>query len=125
MSASIRAAGSVALARGFKQTLGLGRYHAGVMRDRPFGEPAEVVIWATSGLLALLVGTGTSFLAWLALRNVPQHSLAFAAVGILGAGFVLVGLSIDQPLVRLFLVVMAAVFVLGYAVGGPAFGRLV
>ncbi|MBV8153910.1 MAG: hypothetical protein JO029_02625 [Candidatus Eremiobacteraeota bacterium] len=94
------------------------------MRDRSFSEPSEYVIWTTSSLLALLVGTAAAFFLWLALHGVTQTGLASASVGALGAGTVLIALSVDKPLLRVFLVVLAAVLVLGYTLGGPEFARL-
>jgi hypothetical protein len=96
-----------------------------MMRDRSIREPADFLIWSTSALLALLVGTAVAFLLWRGLHRVPETGLALAAVGSLGAGTVLIALALDRPLLRVFLVVMAAVFVLGYTLGGPAFSHLV
>ena len=96
-----------------------------MMHDSSYREPADYVIWTTSALLAFLVGTAVAFFLWVGLHRVTESALALAAVGTLGAGTVLVGLSIDRPLLRIFLVVMAAVFVLGYTLGGPAFAHLV
>jgi len=96
-----------------------------MMHDRSYREPADYVIWATSAMLALLVGMAVAFFLWLGLHRVTESGLALAAVGMLAAGTVLVALSLDRPLVRVFLVVMAAVFVLGYTLGGPAFSHLV
>ena len=96
-----------------------------MMHDRSFREPADFVIWTTSAMLALLVGTAVAFILWVGLHRVTESGLALAAVGTLGAGTVLVALSLDRPLLRVFLVVMAAVFVLGYSLGGPAFARLI
>ncbi|HZY99993.1 MAG TPA: hypothetical protein VFE36_10500 [Candidatus Baltobacteraceae bacterium] len=96
-----------------------------MMHDDSYREPADYVIWATSAMLALLVGMAVAFLLWVGLHRVTESGMALAAVGTLGAGTVLVGLSLDRPLVRVFLVVMAAVFVLGYTLGGPAFSHLV
>lgn len=90
-----------------------------------FHEPSDYVIWTTSSLLALLIGVGGAFLLWVPLHVVEQTGLASAAVGALGAGTVLIGLSLDKPLLRVFLVVMAAMLVLGYTLGGPEFARLV
>jgi hypothetical protein len=96
-----------------------------MMHDRSYREPADYVIWTTSAMLALLVGTAMAFFLWVGLHRVTESGLALAAVGTLGAGTVLVALSLDRPLLRTFLVVMAAVFVLGYTLGGPAFAHLV
>ena len=96
-----------------------------MMHDRSYREPADYVIWMTSAMLALLVGTAVAFFLWVGLHRVAESGLALAAVGMLGAGTVLVALSLDRPLLRIFLVVMAAVFVLGYSLGGPAFAHLV
>lgn len=93
--------------------------------DRSYREPADYVIWATLTMLALLVGMAVAFFLWVGLHRVTESGLALAAVGTLGAGTVLVALSLDRPLIRVFLVVMAAVFVLGYTLGGPAFSHLV
>jgi hypothetical protein len=95
------------------------------MRDRPYTEPAEYVIWTTSALLALLVGLAAAFFLWAALHRVTESGLASAAVGAFGGGTVLIALSLDRPLLRAFLVLAAAVLVLGYALGGPAFSHLV
>jgi hypothetical protein len=95
------------------------------MRDRSFQEPSEYVIWTSSSLLALLIGVAAAFFLWVALHSVVETGLASAAVGTLAAGTVLIALSLDKPLVRVFLVVVATVLVLGYTLGGPEFARLV
>jgi hypothetical protein len=95
-----------------------------MMRERPAGEPAEYVIWAASGLLALLAGGGAAFLLWGALHRAEQQGLATAAIFSLGAGLALIGLAIERPLWRLLVVLFAAALILSYAAGGPEFVRL-
>ena len=95
-----------------------------MMPDRSLREPAEYVIWGASALLALLVGIGASFAIWAGLRGVAQTGLAHAAVGMLGVGLILIGFSVERPVARLFIVILAAVLVAGYTLGGPAFAQL-
>ena len=95
-----------------------------MIEDRSAHEPTDYVIWTTWALLALLVGLGIAFGMWAGLHRVTDYRLALEAVGVLGLGTVLIAYSFDRPLVRVFLVIMAAMFVVGYALGGPEFSLL-
>jgi hypothetical protein len=92
--------------------------------DRSLPEPSEFVIWATSALLALVVGLGAAFFLWMLLRRSGAPVLAEVAVVTLGVGIALIGLSSERALRRIFLVLLAAMLVVGYALGGPEFARL-
>jgi hypothetical protein len=95
-----------------------------VMPDRSLGEPTEYVIWGASGLLALLLGLGAAFVLWAGLHRSAEVALVDAAVAILGAGLLLLGLATERPLVRLFIILFAVMMAAGFAVGGPEFARL-
>jgi hypothetical protein len=94
------------------------------MGDRSVREPTEYVIWACVTLLGLLLGLASAFVLWAALQRSADGGLAHVAVGALGVGVVLIGLSVERPLTRAFMVSTAAMLILGYAVGGPAFAHL-
>jgi hypothetical protein len=94
------------------------------MRERSFGEPADYVIWLTSGLLSLLLGLGASFVLWVALHHSAQVVLARGAVGALGAGLFLIGLAMPKPLTSAFLALFSIMLVVGFTLGGPQFARL-
>ncbi|MGA8535130.1 MAG: hypothetical protein WB615_13560 [Candidatus Tumulicola sp.] len=100
-------------------------YDGSMTPDGSLRGPNEVVIWGASGLLALLLGLGGAFVAWFALHRTAETVMAQGAVGSLSLGIVLVGLGAQRPLTRVFLVLLAATLVLGYALGGPQFARLV
>lgn len=108
----------------FKRALGNGRYHRGVIPERFVPEPSEVVIWGASSLLSLVVGLGVAFFLWMALHRSGQPVVADSAVVSLGVGLALIGLSAERPLPRLFFVLLAAMMVVAYALGGPEFARL-
>ncbi len=124
MRRGIRAAVASAWETAFKQALRIAGYDDAVMREHSLPEPSDVVIWGASALLSLVVGLGTAFFLWMALHRAAQPMLAQGAVITLGVGLALLGLSTERPLVRLFFVLLAAVLVIGYALGGPAFANL-
>ena len=95
------------------------------MRDRSFPEPTEYVIWGASGLLALLLGLGSAFFLWVVLRHSEHPGLAAAAVYSLAAGVILIGVALERPLIRIFLILFAVALVASYAAGAPEFARLV
>jgi len=95
-----------------------------MMRDRSVGEPTEYVIWGSVTLLGMLIGVATAFVLWAAFQKTAAPGLAQLAVGALGVGVVLIGLSVERPLARAFLVTLAAVLIVGYTLGGPAFAHL-
>ena len=92
--------------------------------DRSLREPTEVVIWAATSLLALVVGSGAAYFLWYSLRNSQETIVGLAAVVSVSLGLVLVGLGLQRPLTRIFLVLLAATLSLVYALGSPAFARL-
>jgi hypothetical protein len=94
------------------------------MHDRYVREPAEYVIWAASGLLAIVVGLGMAFFLWVSLRHSAHAEIATASVVSLSLGTVLIGLAMERPLVRTCLVILAAMLLLSFAFGGPTFARL-
>ena len=95
-----------------------------MIQDRSAHDATDYVIWTTWTLLALLIGVGASFLAWTELHRLAEYRLALGAVGFLGLGVVLIALSIERPLVRAFLYVVALIFVLCYALGPHEFAQL-
>ncbi|HEY1655507.1 MAG TPA: hypothetical protein VGF86_10360 [Candidatus Tumulicola sp.] len=94
------------------------------MREHSLPESSEVVIWGTSALLSLVVGVGAAFFLWMALHRTAQPLFAQGAVVSIGVGMALIALATDRPLLRVFFVLLAAVLVIGYALGGPAFAHL-
>ena len=95
-----------------------------MVNDRSAHDATDYVIWTTWTLLALLVGVGASFMAWSELHQIAEYRVALSAVGFLGLGTVLIALSIDRPLVRAFLYVVALMFVLSFALGPHEFAQL-
>jgi len=87
-------------------------------------EPNEYVIWASSSLLALVLGLGSAFFLWVALHRSDRAELAHGAVVSLGLGLLLIGIAAERPLTRAFFVILAIVLVAGFALGGPEFARL-
>jgi hypothetical protein len=98
-----------------------------MMSSRSYEEPrdADAVIWAACGLLALVLGLGAAFSLWAMFRASLQPSIPDLAVGSLGLGLLLLGAAMHRPTGRVFLIVFAAVLLLGYAFGGAAFNRLI
>lgn len=96
-----------------------------MMPGRSLREPNEVVIWAATSLLALVVGLGAAYFLWYSLRNAQATIVVQGAVVSLSLGLVLVGLGVQRPLTRVFFVVLAASLALAFALGGPEFARLV
>jgi hypothetical protein len=94
------------------------------MRSRTLGEPSEYVIWAASGLLAVLLGLGGAFVLWYVLHRASNASLIDAAICAFGAGLTLLGLATGKQMARVFLVLMAVALVLGFLLGSPAFSHL-
>jgi hypothetical protein len=102
----------------------MARYDGGMTPERSLPEPSEFVIWATSALLALVVGLGAAFFIWMLLRRSGAPLLAEGAVVSLGVGVALIGLSSERTLGRVFLVLLAVMLIVGYVLGGPEFARL-
>lgn len=97
------------------------------MSSRSYEEPreADAVIWAAWGLLASVLGLGAAFSLWAMFHVSGQASIPDVAVGSLGLGLLLLGAAVHTSAARVFLIVFAAVLLLGYAFGGPAFNRLI
>lgn len=95
-----------------------------MMPEQSVSEPTEYLIWGTTGLLALLLGVGASFVVWAALRRSADTVLVEAAVGMLGVGLLTIGLAVERPLTKLFLILFAVSLVLSFTFGGPEFARL-
>jgi uncharacterized membrane protein len=95
-----------------------------MMPERSLKEPNEVVIWGATSLLAILVGLGSAFFLWLSLQRSDRPFVAQGAVLSLSLGLVLIGLGVQRPLTRIFLVLLAATLAVAYALGGPAFAHL-
>lgn len=95
-----------------------------MMGDRSYREPSEYVIVGAWGLLSALLGLGTSFVFWAALHRTAGNGIVLAAITSLGVGMVLLGLASERAILRLSLVLFAVTLILGYALGGPEFARL-
>lgn len=95
-----------------------------MLPERSLKEPSELVIWAATSLLAVLTGLGSAFFLWYALHDTRAPRVMQGAVLSLSLGLVLIGLGLQRPLTRVFLVLLAASLALAFALGGPAFSRL-
>jgi small-conductance mechanosensitive channel len=95
-----------------------------VAHDRAANDATDYVIWTTWTLLALLIGVGAAFVTWTELHPIAEYRLALAAVGFLGLGTVLIALSIERPLIRAFLYVVALMFVFSFALAPHEFAQL-
>lgn len=94
------------------------------MRDHSISGPTDYVIWGASGLLAVILGLGTAFFLWVGLHHAQHAELASGAVVSLSLGLVLIGLAAERPIMRTFVVLLAAMMLLSFAFGGPAFAHL-
>jgi hypothetical protein len=94
------------------------------MRAR-IAEPSEIVIWAASGLLAIVLGIGGAFFLWAGFRGEEHWDVVAFFVAGLGAGVLLLGLAARQYLIRAVLVLFAVTLVLSFIAGSPSFARLV
>ena len=94
------------------------------MGDRSLPEPTEFVIWAAVALLATIVGVGVAFGAWMALRLSATPLVAEAAIALTSIGLALVGMAVERPLYRAFVVIFALALMAAYLLGGPQFARL-
>jgi hypothetical protein len=95
------------------------------MGDRSLREPTEYVIWAATGLLAVILGLGTAFVFWDALHRVASGRLADAGLTCFSVGLAILGLAVERPLHRAFFVIFAMALLAAYLLGGPQFARLV
>ena len=94
------------------------------MGDRSLPEPAEFVLWTAAGLLAMVLGVGTAFVFWGALRA-AEGTLADTGIACLSAGVAVVGLAVARPLHRAFFVLFAVTLLVAFLLGGPEFARLI
>jgi hypothetical protein len=88
-------------------------------------EPAEIVIWSTSALLAVLLGIGLAFFLWFGLRGEEHAWIVPVLVAGFGTGVLLLGMASKQVLIRAVLALFAVTLVLSYIVGSPSFAKLV
>lgn len=95
-----------------------------MLPERSLKEPSELVIWAATGLLAVLAGLGSAFFLWYVLHDTQAPRATQGAVLSLSLGLVLIGLGLRRPLTRVFLVLLAASLAVAFALGGPEFSRL-
>jgi hypothetical protein len=96
-----------------------------VMLERPDRGVNELVLWIGTGLLAIALAAATSFALWNQLHRTQEGSVLMAAIIVLGFGLGLIGLSVSNQLVRVFLIVFAIAFVLGFFAGSPVLANLV
>lgn len=95
-----------------------------MMGEQPAREPADLIIFGTTALLAVVVGIGVAFGLWSALHHTSQRAVLTAAVTAISAGAGCLGFAIEKLIGRLFLLVFAATLVLAFFLGGPIFGTL-
>jgi hypothetical protein len=74
--------------------------------------------------LALLLGAGMAFGLWYVLHNSPATGMAGAAVAALAMGMGLVGLGLNRPMGRVFLVVTAVALALTFFTASGAFAAV-
>jgi len=96
-----------------------------VLGERPAREPAEIVIWGASSLLAVLLGVGCAFMLWSQLHETARVGLLMASVGAVGAGLALIGVSSSNARIRVMLFLFAAALELAFFTGGTAFAHIV
>jgi hypothetical protein len=88
-------------------------------------EPAEIVIWSTASLLAVLLGIGLAFFLWFGLRGEEHAWIVPVLVAGFGTGVFLLGMASKQVLIRAVVALFAVALVLSYIVGSPSFAKLV
>jgi hypothetical protein len=91
----------------------------------PAAQPSEIVIWAASGLLAILLGIGGAFFLWFGLHDGEHVQLAPLLVAGFGTGLFLLGMTSKRPLIRAIVMLFSLTLVLSFIVGSPSFARLV
>ena len=96
----------------------------GMMQQEQRRSGADLVIWGSSGLLAAILGLGSAFILWMALReSAAMQAVSVGIVG-LGIGLMLIGFASPRALPRTFLIVFALALVAGFMLGGPSFAHL-
>ncbi len=94
------------------------------MGEQPAREPAEVIIFGTTALLAVVVAIGLAFVLWAQLHRTSERAVLTAAVSSLGAGTGCLGFATQKPVARLFMLVFAATLLIAFFLGGPIFSTL-
>jgi hypothetical protein len=96
-----------------------------MMGEQPAREPADLIIFGTTALLAIVVGIGIAFALWSEMHWTAARAVLTAAVGALAAGTGCLGFAFEKPVVRLFLLVFASTLLLAFFFGGPIFRTLI
>ena len=94
------------------------------MQHEPVRARTDLIIWGSSGLLAVVLGLGSAFVLWMALRQTAATQVLTAGIVALGIGLLLIGLATPRALPRVFLVVFAVSLVAGFVLGSPSFAHL-
>ncbi|MHB8147907.1 MAG: hypothetical protein ACYDGM_11700 [Vulcanimicrobiaceae bacterium] len=95
-----------------------------MMEREPVRARTDLIIWGSSGLLAAVLGLGSAFVLWMALRESAQMQAVSAGIVALGLGLILIGFSTTRALPRAFLIVFAVALVAGFVLGSPGFAHL-
>lgn len=95
-----------------------------MMKDRDVPvEASDAVIWATTFLLAVVIGAGVTFGTWAFLHAGSDPRLP-AALIVAAAGLSLIAISfLRVRLARMFLLTVAVSMVFGYVIGPLGFWR--
>lgn len=100
------------------------RYDGEVVSDRSAKEATDYIIWTTWTLLALLAGTGLSFVVWSGLHRFVEYRSGFFLVATLGLATLVFAIRVQHPLLRAFLYIAATMLVFSYVIGPLAFAEL-
>jgi hypothetical protein len=96
-----------------------------MMKEFPAAAPAEIVINVSTALLAIVTGVGAAFGLWLQLHHTAAPGVLTASAVALGTGLALVGLALQRPSARLFLVLAGAALVVAFFSAPGAFASLI
>jgi len=84
----------------------------------------DTVIWVSSTLLAIVLGSGAAYTASTAIAGASGAGGAFKVLALIAAGMALIVLALNGRLVRFFLFSCAAVFFIALALATHGFTTL-
>lgn len=94
------------------------------MRREPSFRAQDTIIWATSLLLAAILGAVASYVAVGALGSANTTASMRDMLALTGAGFALIIIALHGRLVRAFLLSFAIVFFVGLMLATHGFANL-
>ncbi len=96
-----------------------------MMGSRPVSGPDDVIIWSAAWLLGVTSGIGAAFALWSQFNGMDTSAPELAlGVVMLGGGLALLGMAIENRVMRVCLWVACASFVASVFLGGPAFSAI-